>query len=101
MGMTNFEVGKGNRVLAQISDAAAELLAEARDMGSLGAEFGGVFMRGIARELVDEGLGEIAFTCEHHGMNVSSCLVNCHPGDVSPLFLINDAGEAWLADSGR
>lgn len=100
MGMTNFEVGKGNRVLAQISDAAAELLVEAHDMGHLGQPCSPHFVREAARELQAEGFGRIVMECQQHGLWDCPGWHACS-AEVIHVFLINDAGAAWLADSGR
>lgn len=100
LGMTNFEVGKGNRVLAQISDAAAELLAEAHEPGPLGVELDGIFARGLARELESEDLGHVALDCGRHGMlQPQTCAWACD--ETVSVFVIGDAGVEWLADSER
>jgi hypothetical protein len=95
-----FKVGEGNRILAQISDAAAELLLEARVTGTrFGVELGGTFDKATARELEDEDLGSVKIECETHGFA-------CPPqddcwADTVLVFVINDAGEEWLDDAGK
>lgn len=96
-----FKVGDGNQVLAQISDAAAELLLEAHIVGErLGVELGGLFDKGTARELVAEGFGAMYLECETHGIVNVPCDMDCE-ADAYRVFVINDAGEGWLEDAGR
>ncbi len=90
-------------VLAQITDAAAELLMEAYTTGTrFGVELGGLFDKETARELEIEELGTVHVECEVHG--IGGRLI-CHDMDCSAdlyqVFIINDAGEAWLADAGK
>lgn len=92
------------RMLAQITGAAAELLLEAHVTGTrFGVELGGLFDKGTARELEAEGLGAVHLECETHGMNASQIgrLVRCRMADLTSVFVINDAGEEWLEDAGR
>lgn len=87
-------------ILAQITTAAAELLLEAHIIGTrFGVELGGLFDKGTARELVEEGFGEVRDECEAHGWG-------CPPGDdcrddMHQVFVINDAGTEWLEDAGK
>jgi len=90
----------GSAPLAQITDAAAELLTEAYLMTPrFGVELGGIFDSETARELVEERMGDVQTDCETHGFA-------CPPGDdcsadMVQVFKINDAGEAWLEDAGK
>ncbi len=93
-----FKVGEGNRVLAQITDAAAELLMEAHTVGTrFGVELGGLFAKATARELVAEEFGAMYLECEQHG---TAGTHDCEY-DRYWVFIINDAGEEWLEDAGR
>jgi len=88
-------------VLAQITDAAAELLAEAHVVGErFGVELGRLFDKGTARELENEGFGAVHLECETHGrIRFGACTIASH--DVYQVFVINDAGTAWLEDAGK
>jgi hypothetical protein len=87
-------------VLANITSAAAELLAEANLYnGRLGVELGGTFAVADALELMEEEFGALVTECETHGFA-------CPPqddcsDDTYQVFIINDAGEQWLVDAGR
>lgn len=90
------------KILAQITDAAAELLLEARITGRrFGVELGGLFDKATARELEEEGFGTVHWECETHGMSRHRCQAYCNPADLYQVFVINDAGEGWLDDAGR
>lgn len=92
------------KILAQITDAAAELLLEAHVAGTrFGVELGGLFDKETARELEAEGFGRVMPECETHGFITLACGpggVDC-PDDWTWVFIINDAGEEWLEDAGR
>ena len=98
---TQFKVGEGNRVLAQISDAAAELLAEAHEMRDFGIELGGVWYLELARELESEGFGSVMPECLTHGIAEFTACGSCDTGEIAYVFMINDAGREWLEDAGR
>ncbi len=91
-------------VLANISGAAAELLMEAHVTGTrFGVELGGLFDKGTARELQAEGFGTVKMECETHGLitNVPTCVRECDASDLHWVFIINDAGTAWLDSAGK
>lgn len=102
-GLAQF-IGATNKPLAQITDAAAELLLEAHVTGTrFGVELGGLFDKATARELEDEGLGRVVLECETHGrcsLRPDYCR-DCNRSDLYQVFVINDAGEEWLEDAGR
>ncbi len=89
--------------LANITGAAAELLMEAHTVEEsrpgLGVELGGLFDKGTARELEEEGFGDVRRECETHGVGRPACILGCP--DTYRVFIINDAGTAWLDDSGK
>lgn len=93
------------KILAQITDAAAELLLEAHVTGNrFGVELGGLFDKETARELEAERFGTVRLECETHGhaaSNSSICRSTCDDSDLYPVFVVNDAGEEWLEDTGR
>jgi hypothetical protein len=88
--------------LANITGAAAELLMEAHITGTrFGVELGGLFDKATARELEAEGFGTVHLECETHGQVVDSrCARDCDT-NAYQVFVINDAGTAWLDDSGK
>lgn len=92
----------GQKILAQITDAAAELLLEAHITGQrFGVELGGLFDKKTARELEIEGLGRVHLECEAHGMIAICVCRDEYPENLYQVFVINDAGEEWLEDAGR
>lgn len=98
-----FIVGEGNKALANITGAAAELLLEAHTMSArhpIGVEFGGLFAKEAARELEDEGMGTVHLECEVHGQVRCPAPDDC-TAEVYSVFLISDAGTAWLENAGK
>lgn len=87
-------------ILANITGAAAELLMSAYENGEIGTELGGFFTLDVATELEAEGFGDVATECERHGQVRCPVSDDC-TAEVYPVFLINDAGTAWLDDAGK
>ena len=93
----------GSKPLARITGAAAELLLEAHTVGTrFGVELGGLFDKETARECEEGEFGTVHLECGMHGgVNIArECRFECEP-DLYQVFLINDAGTAWLEDAGK
>ncbi len=90
-------------MIANITRAAAAMLVEAQESRGLGVELHVPDSKHVAMELSTEGFGTVHLECEVHGRAAERpdyCRY-CDRDGLRQVFVINDAGTNWLADSGK